>query len=72
MVLFGAAKRWEGPKGSPPSLTTLYISCNDETWHSYTLPKEDLKSYKSRETRLEICCIFCNIKKYRYRLRFNT
>ena len=27
----------------------LHISHNDETWHSYTLPKEDTKIYKSSD-----------------------
>ena len=34
-----------------PSLLHLsHISYNDETWHSYTLPKEDPKIYQSRDT----------------------
>ena len=28
----------------PPSKNLSYISYNDETWHSYTLPKEDPKN----------------------------
>ena len=43
MGLFGAADGWEGAKG-PPSLKQSHISYNDETWHSYTLPKEDPKN----------------------------
>ena len=35
---FGAAPGWGGP---PEDLS--HISYNDETWHSYTLPK-DLKT----------------------------
>ena len=46
MGFFGAAHglgRWGGLKG--PSLWNLWhISYNDEAWHSYTLPKEDLKN----------------------------
>ena len=33
MGFFGAAHGWGGAK-----------ICNDETWHSYTLPKEDQKN----------------------------
>ena len=51
MGLFGAADGWEGAKG-PPSLKQSHISYNDETWHSYTLPKEYPKIYKSRDTPL--------------------
>ena len=41
-------------KGSPPPLQNMsHISCIDETWHSYTLPKEDPKIRKSRDTLLE-------------------
>ena len=40
MGFFGAAHGWA-------------TSYNDETWHSYTLPKEDPKNYKSRDTPLE-------------------
>ena len=32
-----------------------HISYNDETWHSYTLPKEGPKIYESRDTFLEFC-----------------
>ena len=32
----------EGQKASPP-LNLLHTSCNDETWHTYILPKEDSK-----------------------------
>ena len=35
MGFFGAAHGWGGLFG---------ISYNDETWHSYTLPKEDPKN----------------------------
>ena len=31
--------------GEPKWLKSVsHISCNDETWHSYTLPKEDPKN----------------------------
>ena len=44
MSLFGAAQKWaeKGQKGPPP-LNLSHISYNDETWYSYTLPKEDPK-----------------------------
>ena len=35
---------------APPLLHLSHISYNDETWHSYTLPKEDPKMYQSRDT----------------------
>ena len=67
----------EGGKKAPP----LHISHNDETWRSYTLPKR-FKKYINHVTRTlnsaeisifspEISNFFC-IKKYRYRLHFNT
>ena len=31
---------------------TSYI---DETWYSYTLPKEDPKIHKSQDTHLDFC-----------------
>ena len=46
MGLFGTAHGgWEGGglKGPTPK-NVSYISCNDETSHSYTLPKEDPKN----------------------------
>ena len=36
MGFFGAAHGWGG--------AFWHISYNDETWHSYTLPKEDPKN----------------------------
>ena len=42
MDLFGAAHGWVGQKGPPaPPLNQLHKSYKDETWHNYTLPKED-------------------------------
>ena len=35
---------WEWGKKALPPLNLLRISYNDETWHSYTLPKEDSKN----------------------------
>ena len=65
-----------GGKKSPlPPENLLRISYNDETWHSYTLPKEDPKiiwilwhspwSIFSPEIKT-----FCYVKKYRYRFDF--
>ena len=59
-----------------------HISYNDGTWHSYTSPKEGPKIYINHVTHplssadirifsLEISK-FCYIKKYRYRLQFDT
>ena len=39
----GGAKR-------PPSLKSVTHTHNDETWHSYTLPKEDQKKYMNHVT----------------------
>ena len=35
--LFRGCSRMRGGRGGKKT----HISCNDETWHSYTLPKED-------------------------------
>ena len=40
MIFFGADHGW-GRAKRPPSLKLSLISCNGETWHSHTLPKED-------------------------------
>ena len=43
MGLFEAAHGWGGTKNAPlPKI--CHSSCKDETWHSYTLPKEDPKN----------------------------
>ena len=44
MGLFGAAQGWWGQKGSLPKICLSHISCKNETWHSYTLPKVDPKN----------------------------
>ena len=54
MGIFGAAHGWNG-KPLPPSLNLSHISYNDETWHSYALPKEDPKIYEPRGTLPEFC-----------------
>ena len=42
MGLFGAAHEWGGQKAPKPKI--CHTSYNDETWHSYTLAKEDPKN----------------------------
>ena len=54
MGIFVAANGKRGVKTGPPPKNLSHISYNDETWHCYTLPKEDLKIYKSRDTHLLI------------------
>ena len=55
MGIFGAAHGCgEGQKDPPPE-NLWHISCNDETWQSYTLPKEDPEIHESRDTAPEIC-----------------
>ena len=44
MGLFGAAHKWGGGAKRSPLSKICHISYNDETWHSYTLPKEDPKT----------------------------
>ena len=44
---FRGCSRWEGGGGGLKAQTAknlLHISHNDETWHSYTLPKENPKN----------------------------
>ena len=41
--LFRSCSRMGEPKG-PPLQNLSHISDIDETWHSYTLPKEDPKN----------------------------
>ena len=43
MGFFGAAHGWGWRVGKkvPSPYNLSHIFCNDETWHSYTLPKED-------------------------------
>ena len=42
MVLFRVAHGWGGGGAkASPTKNLSYISCTYETWHSYTLPKED-------------------------------
>ena len=44
MSFFGAAHGWGAGKKVPPPLHLPHTSYNDETWHSYILPKEDPKN----------------------------
>ena len=48
------------------------ISYNDETWQSYTLPKEYTKNINDISIFSQEISNFCHIKKYEYRLHFNT
>ena len=76
----GCSRKEGELKGPLPKI--CYISYNDETWHSHTLPKEDVKKNLNHVTHSLISAdisIFsleishsCYIKKYRYRLHFNT
>ena len=43
MGIFGAGRGWRLGQKGPPSLKSLTQTYNDETWHNYTLPKEDPK-----------------------------
>ena len=53
MDLFWAAQGWGGGKEVVTQKNLSYISCNDETWHSYSYLKKIQKTYKSRDTPLE-------------------
>ena len=44
MGFFGAAHGWGVGFLAPPLQSLSHISYTDETWHSYTLPKEDPKN----------------------------
>ena len=64
-----------------PSLNLPHISHNDETWHSYILRKEDPKNIFHVTHPLSSANVsifspeisnFCYIKKFRYRLQFDT
>ena len=81
MDLFEEAHGW-GSKRLHSLKSVSHISYNDETWHSYALPKDPkIKNKKNHETHpLSSADIgifspeisnFCYIKKYRYRLHFN-
>ena len=70
-----------GSKDAPSTSNLLHISYNDETWHSYTLPKKPQKNMNQVTHPLRFTDIgiflqeirkFCNIKKFRYRLHFGT
>ena len=54
MGIFVGANGKRGDKTGPHPKNLSHISYNDETWHCYNLPKEDLKIYKSRDTHLLI------------------
>ena len=45
MGFFGAAHGWVGGGAfGPPPKNWPHTPYNDETWHSFTLPKEDHKN----------------------------
>ena len=77
MSLFWAAHGWVAK--SPNLLHTFH---NVETWHSYTLPKEDSENIQiTRHTPRVLLILaffspeisnFCNIGKYRPTFHFNT
>ena len=79
MDLFGSAHGGREAK-RPPSLKSVTNIYNDETWHSYTLPKQDPKnnhmkqplSYADINIFSPEISKFCYIRKYKYRLYFNT
>ena len=50
----GGVGRRGGGEGPPPK-NLSHISHNDETWHSYSLPKEDPKNNESRDTPPKFC-----------------
>ena len=72
MDFLGAAHGWGAS----------HTSYNDKTWHSYTLPKIRSQKYMNHVTHLLISADisnfspeiskFCYIKKYMYRLHFDT
>ena len=80
MGLFGVTHgRGETQKAPLKPVTQIL---NGETWHSYTLPKENPKKYINHVTyclsSADISIFsteisnFCYIKKYGYRLHFNA
>ena len=44
MGFFGAPHEWRNGQKCLPPENLLHISCNDEKWHGYTLPKENPKN----------------------------
>ena len=50
---FRGFPRMEGKGPAAENLSDK--SCNNSTWYTYNLPKEDLKMYKSHETPLQFC-----------------
>ena len=73
--LFGAAHGSEGGRGQKGPLFLKSVTHILQWWNlvifsSYTLPKTDPKTYKSRDSPES--SNFYYIKKYRNRLIFNT
>ena len=79
MGFFGAAHGWGVQQGPTPLPIKSY---KNETWHSYTVPKEDPKKDMNHVTHhlssADISTFspaigkFCFIKRYRYRFHFDA
>ena len=55
-TFWGYSRMGKGKKSPCPPWSLPHIYYNDETWHSYNLPIEDLKGiYESRDTPLNFC-----------------
>ena len=63
-----------GVKKPPPSLISVTHTYNDETWHSYTLPKEDRKNtwITSHTPWLLLTSAFCHRKSANFAISWNT
>ena len=81
MGLFRAAHGWEEAKNVTLSQNLSHISYNDETLHGYTVLLKIQKHMNHATQPLSSAVItifsleisnFCDIKKYRYRLHYNT
>ena len=55
MPLFGLLQDKGGLKVPLLTQNLLHIFYTDETWHSYTLAREDEKMYKLRDKRFKFC-----------------
>ena len=74
MGLFGAANGCGWGKAHPLEILS-HILYKDETWHSYTLSKENPKTYINYSVHQYFfngIRNFCYIKKYRYSLYFKS
>ena len=79
----GCSRMWGAGQKDPPFPNRWKLANPmDENWYSYTLPKEDPQKYINHVTYpLSSADIgifsakiikYCYIKKYRYRLQFDT